>query len=128
MFYFIFFNLKVGYWDYMGVDDESFIPNSVPLEDRFDTIEICIDEINKRDGWDGSDNKFYHYVYQDDEGIWKYDETFSLEAEQVKRIPKNKIIVLGKGDMYYIEAKTKAFDLNYHNFVNPYSIKIMSEM
>jgi hypothetical protein len=118
MFYFIFFNLKLGYWDYMGVDSKVFIPKSVPEEDRLGTEKLCIKEMIIRDNNRDHCNRdcFYHYVHQDDDDIWKVDETFSMNAFQVKRIPKDKIIVLGKGDAYMLEAKAKAFSLNYHHY------------
>jgi len=114
MYYFIFFNLKLGYWDYLGVDSDKFIPKFIPIEDKFDSEEMCKEEIIKRDnGFNHYKyDQFYHYVYQNDEGTWKPDETFSLEASSVKRIPKERIIVMGRGDSYLMKAKLKAYDLN----------------
>jgi len=119
MFYFIFFNLKIGIWDHIGVDSKVFIPKSVSEHDRFDTEELCVKEMNKRNKLNDIDfDQFYHYVYKNDAGMWLEDETFSLDASQVKKIPKDRIIVLGKGPCNLIEAQTKAYSLNYHGYDN----------
>lgn len=126
MKYFIFFNLKTGWWDYIGVEVEDLIPSSIPLKDVFETSDECIKEMIARDKGI-KHNDFYHYVYQGTSGTWMTDETYSLEAESVKRIPKDKIYILGKGDFYLMEARSKCFSFNYHNYKSIDDLELIEE-